>query len=758
MGQLADGGQPSGEGTSRRTKRGPTKLPQSSKHCHITEFDQVGEPVKPLSTLGPYKSVIGALVRDFIPIRYTNWTGREDNPCRVPESEKELVWNKLRGYFTFPDGYDEATVKKRAKEIMGRSFKTFKGHLYNKFLKEDNGQPNFDGGEYTKQRDFWEEFKANRLSQEAKDASVRTENSLKAKDPHRLGSRGYPRKIPEWDEEIHKLEQQGVTPETSNWEPRAVHYILGRGAKYNTDGTLSASSESVTGLVQKISSLTEEVHKGIRSSDRENDVLTRALGNKEHPGRTRGVGIVPWQKAFEGESSSYRSRARARTRREEELQRFRQEIEDSMQERIAAQVQLALQSMTQGQTIPTRTSPVRKGRSSCGSTYMPDEEELNAPHPVDDITEPVNVRLYIRQQWTKDKVAVGQAFPRGDGTIHGKAMPRQYVRVSIDKILDKKYNKVHIDYPVEEDRPRLVHNVGTHVPWCRRFIKLDEQSSSDDEDDTSSSASPSLRGFSPLLDEQPSSQPPKEKTPPPPPKEKTPPPPPPPPPPPKQKSPPPPKSRGVQSRPSAKSSSSSQRKRSSASVGNAPQPSKKKKVDASITAKMKDPYMEPASKEAKVAFFNRIASVPKWRAQNEFERQTSKESNQTRAKEIHTQDLLQIQNLANDLGIEMEAAANLYYESTEFDKAPLAYKYVRGEPLVATEQEYKDLGTYMRQLHEYYQINTASGDSDGFDVCILPGLVFNNHEEVVHHVYYEHLFQLYQRRSLDTQILMLWSM
>jgi hypothetical protein len=57
--------------------------------------------VEPLTALGPYKSVIGALVRDFIPIKYRKWTGREDDPWRVPESEKELVWNKLKRVFHF---------------------------------------------------------------------------------------------------------------------------------------------------------------------------------------------------------------------------------------------------------------------------------------------------------------------------------------------------------------------------------------------------------------------------------------------------------------------------------------------------------------------------------------------------------------------------------------------------------------------------------------------------------------------------------
>jgi hypothetical protein len=71
---------------------------------------------------------------------------------------------------------------------------------------------------------------------------------------------------------------------------------------------------------------------------------------------------------------------------------------------------------------------------------------------VDSITELVNVKFYIRQQWTKDKVALGQTRPTGDGTINGRPIPQGYAHVIIGRILDKKYNKIHIEYPAAEDR------------------------------------------------------------------------------------------------------------------------------------------------------------------------------------------------------------------------------------------------------------------------------------------------------------------
>ena len=60
-------------------------------------------------------------------------------------------------------------------------------------------------------------------------------------------------------------------------------------------------------------------------------------------------------------------------------------------------------------------------------------------------------------------VALGQAWPMGDGTINGRPIPQGYARVTIDRILDKKYNKIPIEYPIAEDRPKLGHNKDSQV-------------------------------------------------------------------------------------------------------------------------------------------------------------------------------------------------------------------------------------------------------------------------------------------------------
>jgi len=43
---------------------------------HITEFDEFGDPLSPPIALTKYKTILGLLVRDFIPIRYRKWNGK----------------------------------------------------------------------------------------------------------------------------------------------------------------------------------------------------------------------------------------------------------------------------------------------------------------------------------------------------------------------------------------------------------------------------------------------------------------------------------------------------------------------------------------------------------------------------------------------------------------------------------------------------------------------------------------------------------
>jgi hypothetical protein len=61
-------------------------------------LDPVGEPVLPFGVMARYKTVIGVLVKDNIPIKYRYWH-KKDSEWVVPSSLMELCWQKLKGLF-----------------------------------------------------------------------------------------------------------------------------------------------------------------------------------------------------------------------------------------------------------------------------------------------------------------------------------------------------------------------------------------------------------------------------------------------------------------------------------------------------------------------------------------------------------------------------------------------------------------------------------------------------------------------------------
>lgn len=175
--------------------------------------------------LGPYKSIIGALIRDFILLKYRRWTRKDNDEWKVPDSDKELVWGKLGEYFNFPPAFDEEVVKKSAKHIMAKanSFKNIRIEM-NKLVQEDNER---QIGTLTPRRTSGRNSKVYKLTHEAREASARNKaNSAKNKTPHQLGSLGYTMKVPQWDMELEEMERRGITPQTADWKVRSVLYLL----------------------------------------------------------------------------------------------------------------------------------------------------------------------------------------------------------------------------------------------------------------------------------------------------------------------------------------------------------------------------------------------------------------------------------------------------------------------------------------------------------------------------------------------------
>ena len=122
---------------------------------------------------------------------------------------------------------------------------------------------------------------------------------------------------------------------------------------------------------------------------RENDMLSVALGNKEHPGRTRGLGLyVPWKHGFQDESGMYRRRKRNKAERDAQLREeikesLRDELRDELMGELAGVIRDEVRKQTESQQVPT-AAPVASPQhrpSSCASNPT----QTHSKFPVDDI-------------------------------------------------------------------------------------------------------------------------------------------------------------------------------------------------------------------------------------------------------------------------------------------------------------------------------------------------------------------------------------
>ena len=238
--------------------------------------------------------------------------------------------------------------------------------------------------------------------------------------PHHLGSRGYKKKGGEWERQEAELINRGVTPETVDWEWRSVNFLLARGASYKPDGSLSVgTSSSLEDLTRKVAVAHVQSSQGsLLPSSREKDVLTHALGTKEHPGRTRGKGVVPWKIGFEEDEATHQAWKQAEEERK--MKEMEERVLSRLQEQLT-QLQAAAIGSRAVDPPPTHMSPAFKG-SSCGCTSM-QESEANIPHPVDNINERTPYKLYVPQQWCSLKVAIGQVWTLEEGMY----VPRRWI-------------------------------------------------------------------------------------------------------------------------------------------------------------------------------------------------------------------------------------------------------------------------------------------------------------------------------------------
>ncbi|XP_006652090.2 uncharacterized protein LOC102716207 [Oryza brachyantha] len=466
--------------------RGPNRMPRG--HYIVTEVAANGKPLVPLVAVKAWRTSCGYIVKNYVPIKFQAW--RPNRTCPdllvVPDVEKQLCWDKLKEKITFPP--DSEHIAKRASlQSMGILFKKFKSDLFKKFVAKGE-TPNFKLPRWEKLADFWDEFVEYKTSKEATEISERNKaNSLKNTNPHRLGPGGYVNKEAIWDQQQKELESKGIQPVVKGWSRRMRNYSMARGLTLSEDGGLILRGTRQAEVIHKIVEAYDKSSQGEFVPDRENDELTLALGNKEHPGRTRGVGLVPWKVGFPDSGNSYRSRSRGKAVESLSLQ---QEITAAVSSQLQARLdehaallsaqfeeklQNALSQMQANSTkLPSPAGANLAGlrKNSCAST----EHDVHFPSsfPVDEITKPTSCKLHIPWKHLSKEVAAGMAYPCEVGQVlHGCPLPDGYGRVDLELVRPQYLNRL-LDIPPEDNVTTLGQAVHYPIAWLKQYIVLDD--------------------------------------------------------------------------------------------------------------------------------------------------------------------------------------------------------------------------------------------------------------------------------------------
>jgi hypothetical protein len=109
-----------------------------------------------------------------------------------------------------------------------------------------------------------------------------------------------------------------LDPILKDIDEQAIRWILGRPG-LTEDGKL-LHLELVGEVSTKNQEYAEKGKKGEFKPQRENDILTAALGNPEHTGQARGISSkISWREAFPEYATSYRKHEKSKRTLEETI-------------------------------------------------------------------------------------------------------------------------------------------------------------------------------------------------------------------------------------------------------------------------------------------------------------------------------------------------------------------------------------------------------------------------------------------------------
>ncbi|KAL8157771.1 hypothetical protein AgCh_002464 [Apium graveolens] len=326
---------------------------------------------------------------------------------------------------------------------------------------------------------IWENIKE--ISEKEKESQKHNEHV------HYLGPSGYASKRTKWsiDDPIASLND----PDCSNMSLLSTERT-GRGfdwlrARVRADGQGGHyfPNKKTKDVCLTMNELHNQASEGSWTPQGHDDLLARALGNKEHGGRVRGVGggvkIKDVFKSGPRKHSGLVSTDELATSMEEIRKKFQKECVEMMNSKLEGifnQLKQMGVSLEADQFVnDAGARKVDNARSSCHSVDLEDFSQLSryCQHNFVVIIVPILCRLcVIHPERGKVVAARGTLFPTNNqGEMnHNNPIAPQNVRVSVDDVITE-YQLTPIPVPCYEHET-IGNAAGSFVQWPKDLVML----------------------------------------------------------------------------------------------------------------------------------------------------------------------------------------------------------------------------------------------------------------------------------------------
>ncbi|KEH32920.1 TNP1-like protein [Medicago truncatula] len=381
-----------------------------------------------------FKLQVASFARECTSILISDWNS-------VPDATKDEIWKSITAKWDMPN---DKIVKKKTISYAGERWKAFKYSLTSRYL--------FDGENIDKSpmetydfidEDIWQEFIRTRAEPSFLEKRLNAQQTqAHNKYPHRLSQGGYELLEKKMMEEKLKERQEAAGDiEVPPPSPPQRHEKWKR-ARIKPSGEYT--SEDTRVVAETIDSL---VSDGFVQNGRE-DILVKALGQDEHPGRVRAVGRGVGIREYFGSKSHSTPSVISGAQLAALTKKITQDVLQTL--RTQPNQNFPIYSPNTTQNVSTK--------DSCSTVpQTPDDEE--------NIDIPEECELYV--DGSNYVVAHANVYNLGP-TIHNQVLANDMVRVAVTKVIDA---KAQVPVPTDEVTT-IAQAVNTFIKWPKRLLRV----------------------------------------------------------------------------------------------------------------------------------------------------------------------------------------------------------------------------------------------------------------------------------------------